>query len=70
MKDVYPEETKIAVRSDFKNGECVASLSKKYGVSRSTIYFWIKQYEELSAYKYAKKIGVTQKDYSDLLDMR
>ena len=42
MKKVYSKEEKEQVVFDYKNGVCISQISKSIGVSRSTVYSWIK----------------------------
>ena len=46
-KEIKPMDLKVRLVSDWKFGELnKTELSKKYGVSRKTIYKWLKRYEQ------------------------
>ncbi len=42
----YTNEQKTEVTKRYKNGEAVSNLSLEYGVSKATIYNWIKEYNQ------------------------
>ncbi len=40
--NILPEEIKEKVREEYKEGDSVSKLSKKYGKSKTTIRYWLK----------------------------
>ncbi len=40
--NILPEEIKEKVRGQYKEGDSISNLSKKYGKSKSTIRYWLK----------------------------
>ena len=44
----YPVDAIMECCSKYRVGESVAIIIKEYGIPRSTIYYWIKQYRDLS----------------------
>ena len=47
----YPVDTVIECCSKYRAGESVATIVKEYGVPRSTIYHWIKQYRDIPDFR-------------------
>ena len=56
---MYSKEEKEQVVFDYKNGVCISQISKSRGVSRSTVYSWIKECEP-------KEKGLTYGKYNAL----
>ena len=52
-------ETKESIINQFYNGESVAKLSESSGVSRSTIYEWLKASQNESSEKPVTKTGLS-----------
>ena len=44
MAKRYTEEMKKSVVTQFKNGQTANELCIQYGVARSTLFLWAKQY--------------------------
>lgn len=44
----YPVDTVMECCSKYRTGESVATIVKEYGIPRSTIYHWLKQYRDYS----------------------
>ena len=43
----YPVDTIIECCSKYRTEKSVATIVKEYGIPRSTIYYWIKQYRDI-----------------------
>lgn len=44
----YSPEKAIRCCSDYRSGESVNTIIQKYNVPRSTVYYWLKQYKDIS----------------------
>lgn len=62
MKQKYTQKQKDNIIKCYLSGEEVMSIHKRSGISRSTIYFWIKKYNNNNV----KDHVINLKDYNDL----
>ena len=42
----YPQKEKITVVNKYLNGEAISKISQETGISRTTIYAWIKEHNQ------------------------
>ena len=42
MNKKYPIEIKLKIIEQYNEGKAVATLSKEFGISKSSIYSWLK----------------------------
>ena len=66
MSTIFTEAQKASIANQYWNGVSVKALCAKYQVPRSTLYTWLKPYQNVYASKFATETVATQKAYSDL----
>ena len=66
MYNKFSNEEKSAIVQKYWAGQSVASLCQQHGVSRSTLYSWLKPFRQLDASSKCLYSKYTQKDYTDL----
>ena len=59
----YSSAEKSEVVKRYQHGEPVRKISQATGISKSTLYTWIKPYSQIASHNH---IPVTLKDYDDL----
>lgn len=47
----YPIDTVMECCSKYRAGESVVTIVKEFGIPRSTIYHWIKQYRDIPDFR-------------------
>ena len=63
MNKKYKESFIKNIMERYRSGESVTFLTAQYGIPRSTLYSWIKQYAQL---KSSEGTEITQQDYRNL----
>ena len=66
MRTNVSSDQKAKIVNQYWNGTPVKDLCEKYQVPRSTLYSWLKPYQNVYASQHATEAIVTQKEYNNL----
>lgn len=66
MRTNVSSDQKAKIVNQYWNGTPVKDLCEKYQVLRSTLYSWLKPYQNVYASQHATEAIATQKEYNNL----
>lgn len=66
MSTNLTSKQKANIANQYWNGSSVKEICEKYQVPRSTLYTWLKPYQNVYASRHATEAIATQKEYNDL----